>query len=292
STRIQIENNTELGRLALGFNEMASTIEDYSLNLEKQVDERSKQLLEAEKMASIGSLVAGFAHEMNTPISTGIIATTHLTEQVVTLGQMIQTNSIKRSQLTHFLSECQDATEILNKTLSNAGKLVSSFKVVMLDQSRNEAGDIAFKAYIMDIIASLKHEHKHYNLTFCVNCASSIILHCDPAHLYQIFNNLILNSLRHGLNKFDPSEIKIDIKVECNQLIIQFRDNGVGIHEEILARVFEPFFTTKRDKGGSGIGLPVVANVVQNMFNGTIKCTSDGGAIFTILLPTEDLLVT
>jgi len=215
-----------------------------------------------------------------------------LAEQIKNFNQQIESGSLKKSELSHFLSLSSDSCNILHSTLYNAGKLVKSFKVVMLDQSRNEIRDISLKAYILDIYTSLKHEHKRYNLEFVVNCPDNINLHCDPAHLYQIFNNLILNSLRHAFNLEETNEIQINVDTTETNLMITFQDNGSGISDEILPNIFKPFFTTKRELGGSGIGLHVVvSNIVENVFKGTIQCESNAGARFIISMPCEGLVL-
>lgn len=262
--------------------------------LEQMVNERTEELhqamdelIEKEKMASLGSLVSGIAHEINTPLGVSVSAASYLAaihEQ--TSGSMSQ-GTLTKSQLGEFFRNLEETSTILNTNLYRASELVKSFKEISINQITEDLTCFNFKDYLDMILLSLKHEYKNSGHTFEINCASELIVNSYPGVFAQIFTNLIMNALIHGLKSKEHGVIHIEVIREEHYMNIHFFDDGIGIEPEFLSRIFEPFFTTNRGKGGSGLGLNVVYNLVTGKLNGKISCQSKlgEGTHFYIRLP-------
>ncbi len=234
-------------------------------------------LVQSEKMAALGNLVAGVAHEINTPLGVGVTAASHLKQLTDRFKEFCQSGAPRRQDLIDYLQDLQEAVTITLKNLERAAKLVHSFKQVSVDQSSEIRREFNISSYLAEILLSMQPQLKRTKHTIHVDCDEALKIEGYPGAFAQIVTNLVMNSLTHA---FDPGEEgRIQIKVERNnrQLAFTYSDNGKGMQQHVLAKIFDPFFTTKRGIGGTGLGLYVVYNIVTQQFNGTIKCESQPG---------------
>jgi len=245
------------------------------------------QLIEAEKMAALGSLVAGIAHEINTPVGVGVTAASILQEEVRGVHKRFMSGELKRSELERFMDHAGQASTILLQNLEQAASLISSFKQVAVDQASEEHRVISLKSYCGDVITSLKPKYKNRPISIENVCDDKIELNTPPGAIYQILSNLLLNSLVHAYDKNQTGTIKIAAYQESGKVVLEYQDDGKGIDPAHMKHIFDPFFTTRRGMGGSGLGLSVVYNLVTSTLKGTISAQSTlgQGSRFRILIP-------
>lgn len=245
-------------------------------------------LVQAEKFASLGQLVAGIAHEINTPLGIGLTAATHLTERTRSFQSLSESGGLKRSDLTGFLQTVAEGAEIITANLGRAAELVHSFKQVAADQTSAVRRSFSVAQLIEDLISSLSPRLRKAAQKVQFTCLSDGEMDSFPGPLGQVITNLILNALTHAYDE-TSRDGRIEIAIECKggNVIIGIKDDGCGIPPSHLPRIFDPFFTTKRGKGGTGLGLHLVYNIVTQTLGGRIGCTSavDVGTAFTLILP-------
>jgi len=248
-------------------------------------------LIESEKMASLGGLVAGIAHEINTPIGIAITASSHLSDTTKTLSNQFKLNKVTRENFDHYIEDTTSCAEILNTNLRRSAELVNSFKLVAVDQSNKNLRLYNVKEYTEKILASLKPALKKIDCQITLHCSSKISLWGDPSDLTQIITNLVMNSLTHGFEHVTSGNIGLNFSISDQYLNFTYNDSGSGISAENIEKIFDPFFTTKRGKGSSGLGMNIVYNVVTQSLNGTITCTNrpEGGIEFSLKLPLTEL---
>lgn len=285
SVRSPIRADNEIGELALHFNEMAGTIEKYSRNLETTVSERTQQLIDAEKMAALGELVAGISHEINTPVGTAITAASFVERTAAVITEHVKDGTVTKTELVEFLSSMDEAMKLTLSNLSRASELVQSFKKISVDRTCDDRRVFNLGSYLSDIILSLHPRIKRTKHKIEIKCDNSLEIDSYPGDIWQIMTNLVMNSLLHAFP--DPGKggrIIIEAVKDGDDVIIVYSDNGAGISEENMGKIFNPFFTTKRGKGGSGLGLNIVYNLVTQKFGGRIECSSSPGkgATFTL----------
>ncbi|MGE4318753.1 MAG: cache domain-containing protein [Deferribacterales bacterium] len=261
-------------------------------DLEASLDNLKKtqsQLIESEKMASLGNLVAGVAHEINTPIGIGVTSATFLEDKLKELKSAYESGSMKKSDLDKFLDLSEESVRNITVNLLRAANLIKSFKQVAVDQSSEMRREFNLKHYLGDILMSLRPKLKTTRHQITINAPEELIINSYPGAFMQIFSNLIMNSLIHGFEDTEQGKISIDVKTDGKDITIVFADNGHGMTQEQLNRIYEPFYTTKRNNGGSGLGMNVVYNLVTRKLGGTIFVSSEEGkgSVFIITLPGE-----
>ncbi len=259
--------------------------------LERRVDERSKQLVESEKMAALGELVAGVSHEINTPLGIGVTATTLLEDKTKELYKLYKTDELTRTDLESYITTAIDSVHYIYSNLKRAADLVRSFKQIAVDQTSEERREFNLTNYIDEILLSLKPEIKKKNCRVQKNIKNDFVLYSYPGTFSQIFTNLIMNSLIHAFENSSDSLIMIEYFKENKYLVIKYDDNGSGIKKENMKKIFEPFFTSRRGQGGCGLGLPIVYNLVVQNLKGEINCESKfgSGTTFIIKIPWDNL---
>ncbi|RTE87612.1 MULTISPECIES: YfiR/HmsC family protein [Gammaproteobacteria] len=245
------------------------------------------KLVESEKMAALGNLVAGVAHEVNTPLGVALTATTMLNDRRERLIETISTQQLTREQLDAFLSKAEESLSLTEKNLSRVARLISNFKQVAVDQMVSERREIDLREYLEEIMSTLSIELRRAQIKYEILVDSKITMTTIPGAMAQIITNLTTNSIRHG---FEGSTGTITLAAEPapgDNIKITFKDNGSGMEPQVVQQVFEPFFTTKRNEGGTGLGMPIVYNLVRQKLNGDIKVESkpDEGTTFTLILP-------
>ena len=247
-------------------------------------------LVESEKMASLGSLVAGVAHEINTPIGISVTASSYLQERVADFKSHIDSKQLSRSYLNEFTVNLDESMQLLQSNLRRASELIASFKQVAVDQSSEARYNFSLADNLHQVVVSLGHKLKKSQCEVDIQCDPKLSIFSFPGSFTQIYSNLILNSINHGFDSWDkPKKITIKVEQQGEELFIDYSDNGRGIPPEILPRIFDPFVTSKRGQGGSGLGTHIIYNLVVQLLKGRISCASEpgNGAQFHIRLPIQ-----
>ncbi|MEG4859759.1 ATP-binding sensor histidine kinase [Microcoleus sp. K1-B6] len=283
--------------------QLYANLHQFNQNLENLVQQRTSELsqtledlksaqnklVESEKMAALGGLVAGVAHEINTPIGIGITAASLLAEKATKFFEVYSNGQIKRSELEKFLDTAVQSSNMILSNLTRAADLIHSFKEVAVDQSSELKRTFNVKNYLEEILTSLSAKLKRTKHKIEIKCDENIVVDSYPGVVCQIVTNLVLNSLIHAYDVEDEGVLAFDFKLEGDRLIFEYADNGKGIDPENLSKIFEPFFTTKRGQGGTGLGLHIIYNLVTQKLKGTISCTSqvNKGTRFMIEFPAK-----
>jgi len=258
--------------------ELLSTLE----NLQKT----QEQLIESEKMAALGGLVAGVAHEINTPVGIGVTAVSNLHEEIQKMAALYKKDEISRKDFKEFLQSASDAALLIQKNLERTAELIQSFKQVSVDQVSEQQRVFNLKSYLNDIIRSLSPKFRHKEITFNIECDNKLELNSFPGVYAQVFTNLLLNTITHGFHDKQKGTIAIHVSQKDNRLNIEYRDDGTGITKKDLPHIFEPFYTSDQHRG-TGLGLNIVYNLVKQKLQGSISCDSrtGEGVLFKIETP-------
>ncbi|MCA9714021.1 MAG: PAS domain-containing sensor histidine kinase [Myxococcales bacterium] len=245
-----------------------------------------RQLVNAEKMAALGGLVAGVAHEINTPVGIGVTAASHLRDQAARISRAYEDGALTRSGMEEFLDVARQSSQMILANLQRASELVQSFKLVAVDQSSEERRAFHVRRYLEEIIRSLQPKLRQSRVEVALSGGDFITVNY-PGALSQVITNLVINSLTHAYDEGARGRITISARARGDVIELEFADDGRGIDPANQERVFEPFFTTRRGRGGSGLGLHVLYNLVTQRMGGTVRCRSDGasGTSFHIELP-------
>jgi signal transduction histidine kinase len=256
----------------------------------QQLRTTQNQLLEFEKMAALGNLVAGVAHEINTPIGISVTAASVLSEDATDFLTIYKSGKMKRADLETFLDTAKESSSMILANLKRAADLVQSFKQVAVDQSSESQRCFYLKEYLEEIILSLIGNLKRTKHRIEITGDTNLTLNSYPGTLSQIVTNLVMNSLIHAYAEKEAGQIQIDFKQEGEQLILQYSDDGQGIKPENINQIFDPFFTTNRSQGSTGLGLHIVYNLITQKLRGTIQCESQVGmgTKFTLKLPIKE----
>ncbi|MDX1570448.1 MAG: two-component regulator propeller domain-containing protein [Xanthomonadales bacterium] len=243
------------------------------------------QLVESEKMASLGNLVAGIAHEINTPVGVALTAATYMQGQIRrALNQVDSEDGEAELDLRDVFNKERKNVEFLIQNLNRAAELIRSFKQVAVDQSSEERRAFKMAAYLEEILTSLHPKLKKTNHEVNVECDEDLELESYPGALYQVITNLVMNSLIHGFQGVDAGEIRIEVSHQGNVVRINYQDDGRGFGPEVQERIFEPFYTTRRGSGGSGLGMHIVYNLVTQVLRGRIRITGAPGEGVKIMI--------
>jgi PAS domain S-box-containing protein len=246
------------------------------------------ELVRSEKMAALGSLVAGVAHELNTPIGNSVTVASTLQDQTQEMFNVMSKGTLRRSSLNQYLENIRHGSEILMRTLGMASELIRSFKQVAVDQSSNQRRQFNLRDALLEVVSTLKPMYKATPYTLEMDLESNIQMDSFPGPLGQIITNFMTNALSHAFESRSAGTIHIYSRLhdELHAEVI-FSDDGLGISEVNKKRVFDPFFTTKLGQGGSGLGLNIAYNLVTGVLGGTLKLESKlgYGTRFTMVLP-------
>ena len=246
------------------------------------------ELVQSEKLAALGSLVAGIAHELNTPVGNGLMAASTLQDYGRDIAAAVGKGALKRSMLEQFLLDNKTATDILVRNLRRASELITSFKQVAVDQASSQRRRFQLSEVVKEILITLGPTLKKTPFVIDSNIDDSIELDSYPGALGQVLVNLINNALIHGLSGLEHGKIGLyAFPYEPGWIELAISDNGRGIAEEHLPRIFDPFFTTRLGQGGSGLGLNIVHNLVTGVLGGKLEVASQlgWGVRFAIRLP-------
>ena len=259
---------------------------DLSASL-SELRDAQEQLVHAEKMAALGGLVAGVAHEINTPLGIGVTAASYLEQETRKLGAELEEKRLTAEGLHRFRQSALESCQLILRNLMRADKLVRSFKQVAVDQSSEEKRRIDLASYLAEIMTSLHPTLKRTQHSVSIDCPEGMELDTYPGALYQIVVNLVMNSLTHAFPGRNDGHISIRAQRAGDNVVLAYRDDGVGMPEEVRRKVFEPFFTTRRGEGGSGLGMHIVWNLATQVLRGSITVDSapGSGAAFELRFP-------
>lgn len=275
----------ELRRAEMNMQERLKEDRDKLSDALDNLEQAQDKLIASEKLASLGSLVAGVAHEINTPIGVSVTMSTHLKDNLEELMKAIKAGELKQSFLDQFEGESQEAFKVMESSLDKASHLIQNFKQVASDQSSSNRRKFDVKEVIDEVMTTLRHQLKGTSYKYRVEGSPQIIMDSYPGPLGQVITNLFNNSVMHGFDDREEGEINIRFIQAGEQVKIYFNDNGTGIGDSEIGRIFDPFYTTKLGQGGSGLGLNIVHNIVSSVLGGDIDVTSKVGTEFELVLP-------
>ena len=230
-----------------------------------------QQLVEADRMAFLGGLVAGVAHEINTPVGTILTAITKLEEQQQQFALLCQQQSVSKKELLLFLKHIGSACKITIENINRAAELVANFKQVAVDQSSEECRQFLLAENLNSIVLSLQPKIKVTNIKVAIDCDSTLLIRSYPGAFAQVITCLILNSIVHGFKPLQPGNILIRVNQSEHSLYLFYSDDGVGLSAEGKEKLFEPFYTTIRGCGGSGLGGHIIYNLITQTLKGDVK---------------------
>ena len=268
-------------------------LQEANLKLEKtlqSLEKAQQDLIQSEKLAALGSLVAGVAHELNTPIGTALMSATTLSKDVELLESALK-EGLRRSMFETFLAESQQTTSILQRNLERASSLISSFKQVAVDRTTSHRREFNVYQVIVEAVTLLQPLLKKTSHQLVLDVPEDLKIISYPGPLGQVITNLIQNALMHAFEKQENGLITLSVSYDAVEQLVMLAvtDNGIGMEASLQKKVFDPFFTTKMGQGGSGLGLHLVHNLVTGVLGGKIKLTSslEKGSCFMLVFPSQ-----
>jgi signal transduction histidine kinase len=256
----------------------ATSAKDRAEKALAELQRTQESLIHAEKVSSLAQLVGGIAHEINTPVGVALTAASYFERNTAEINRRFTEGALKKSDLAEYLSSTAEAASFISGNLTRAADLVQSFKRVAVDQTSEKRRDFDLAGYLGEIIQSLRPVLKKLPHAVEIDCPKGIVVDSFPGALFQVMTNFVMNSVEHGFSIEKPGQIHIAVREEGENLRIEYSDDGIGIPRENMKKLFEPFFTTSRGRGGSGLGLHIVYNLVTSVLKGEIRCESEPGA--------------
>jgi signal transduction histidine kinase len=254
------------------------------------LNDTQEQLIQSEKFASLGRLVKGVAHEINTPLSIAITANSLIFEDSACLKKKIENNALSKASLIKHITTSEESSVMVDNALERVKNLVDDFKLVSADQVIGAKREVNLFDYIREVASTLSRELEESHISYQCSGDDQICITTIPAVLYQVITNLITNSIIHAFKLGCTGEISIRVSYQEQGLVeIDYRDNGKGMDEETLKNIFEPFFTTNRAEGNTGLGMNIVFNLVTLQLQGDISVESEEnvGTFIKLVLPTS-----
>lgn len=304
---VPVLRSDEFGQLSARLDAMRNSLAQSVARLEERVEERTfalkavntrlqttlddlqrmqNLLVQSEKLASLGSLVAGVAHELNTPIGTGVTVVSTISDKCLELRRQID-QGIRRSQLDAMIDDIETASTLAQKSLQRAARLIHDFKQVAVDQTSSRRREFEMHDMLREMMAAVRLRHKHTPVDIKVIAPPGIVMDSYPGTLEQVLTNLIDNAIIHGAEGRSDCVVTIAAARQGRYATLTVTDNGNGIPAENRDRIFDPFFTTQLGKGGSGLGLSIVYGLVTGLLGGHIAVESIAGqgTTFALELP-------
>ncbi|WP_247894184.1 PAS-domain containing protein [Azospirillum sp. B510] len=258
---------------------------------EAELRDAQASLIQAEKLSSLAQLVAGVAHEVNTPIGVTLTAISHLGEEVARIRALFEENRIRRRDFQEFLDVAWESTRMIMTNVERATGLIQSFKQVAADQASGERRPFDLAAYVDEVLLSLRPSLRRTRVVVELDIPAGLIIDGYPGAFAQVLSNLVINALVHAFDEGESGLIRLSAREEPEGWIeMRYADDGKGIPEAIRSRIFEPFFTTRRGLGASGLGLSICANIMTATMRGSIALDRNGegeerGARFLLRFP-------
>lgn len=265
---------------------VAKRTEELSETIE-QLKAAQSQLIESEKLAALGGLVAGVAHEVNTPLGISVTAASVMAEVLNDIKDRFDKKSLTSEVFEERLGVALESISILNSNIARASKLVRDFKQTAVDQESEVCCRFSVKSSLDALLASLNSETRKLAVAVSLSCDENIVMESYPGAVTQLMANLVINSVRHAFVGVAQPAIDIIVSDHGDQVFIEYRDNGVGVPDELHEKIFEPFYTTKRGHGGSGLGLNIVYNIAVGKLGGKLEFSSspNQGVHFLLCFP-------
>lgn len=251
------------------------------------LQETREELIHTAKSSLTSQLVAGVAHEINTPVGVSLTTSSFLHSEVVKLLNASSEGKLTKKDFVDHLRAIDEASITIQRNLENSASLIESFKQVAVDQTGHRKRQFDLRSYFEEVIKNLHSAFKHTKHEVTLDCPEDITLDSYPGAYSQILTNLLMNSLDHGFENKEEGHIRIHVEKPSRWIVITYYDDGKGISKKDLPHIFVPFYSTAHGKGGSGLGLSVINNLVTSVLGGTIQCESavGEGTTFTIRVP-------
>jgi PAS domain S-box-containing protein len=316
-TRVQDSSGKIIGFLGIARDitlqlQAEQALQDLNHQLEKRVEERTAELddtnknlanamhnlqlaqdelVRTEKLTALGDIVAVVAHEINTPIGNCLTVATTLRDRSTELYAEVEQGTIRRSSLSSYMNDSKEGLDILIRGLHRSSELVSNFKQVAVDQTSEQRRVFKLHQIVNEVVALMMPKLRKTPHQLEISIPDEITMDSFPGPLEQVVSNLINNSILHAFDADKKGTMKLVASLDAQNVRITFSDDGKGIPEQYLNRIFDPFFTTKLGRGGTGLGLNIVHNIVKNMLGGQIDVRTKGiteagtGTTFVMVLP-------
>jgi len=273
--------------------EANQTLEQKVIDRTAELEAAQEKLVESEKMAALGNLVAGIAHEVNTPLGIALTSVSNCKEELKDIYRDFENDELTEQGLKDFEAICSEGLNLAETSLMRAANLVQDFKRTSADQTSLEIEEIALDEYIPRVCNPLKPMLRKEQVELSIDVTPNLVITTCPGIIAQLLTNLISNAQRHAFGPSvnnDVNRVSVSCSKNAKGIVISVQDNGKGIPEALHKKVFEPFYTTARDKGGTGLGLNILYNLVRQKFNGEIdlKSTPGEGTKVTVCIPVED----
>jgi len=239
--------------------------------------EAQAELVRQEKLASLGRLVAGVAHEINTPLGICVTATSHLVQELKLTREELAAGEMTEDSLNAFLDIVDQSLRIMTTNTQRAAALVRSFKQVAVDQSSDDIRSFNLNSYLNEVLLSLQPKLKGRPVKVELDCPKDLVLDSFPGAVSQILTNMVVNSLVHGFEREQAGTISVRAALEDDMVSFDYADDGMGMDADTLDKLFDPFFTTKRGTGGSGLGAHILYNLVTGALGGSVRVESAPG---------------
>jgi signal transduction histidine kinase len=253
-----------------------------------ELRDTQKSLIDAEKLAALGGLVAGVAHEVNNPVGISLTVASSLARRCNMFAAEVREGPLRRSRLEEFIGTTGDAARQLVANLQRAGELIQSFKQVAVDRSHAEQREFDLREATEQIIASVRPVLRKSQIGININIPPGIIMDSDPGSYGQVLTNIFLNAVVHAFPGGRAGKIDVKAHRIGEHLVEIFvADDGVGMNDEVRRRAFDPFFTTRRSQGGTGLGLHIIHNLVTQSLGGRLSLVSalGSGTTIRVVLP-------
>jgi two-component system NtrC family sensor kinase len=254
----------------------------------KRLQETQDRLVQSEKMASLGLLVAGIAHEINTPIGVALTAASNFGERTIAMTESFESNALKRADMQRYMVLARETSDMIMFNIGRAAQLIQSFKQVAVDQASEHQRSFDLNTFLGQLMSSLEPDVRKAGHRIVLECPEGITVDSFPGAIGQIMANLVGNAVMHAYEKGTGGLIKVGGEIETDEKVVLFvQDFGRGMSAEVQAKIYDPFFTTRRGTGGSGLGMHIVFNLVSERLKGSIRCDSvvGQGTRFTLSIP-------
>jgi signal transduction histidine kinase len=277
-------------QLEIRVNQRTEQFESANTALQESMDKLEQamnELVYAEKLASLGSMVAGISHELNTPIGNTLLAATSMEKLFEDVSEKIQAGNFKRTSFDDFIKEGLEMSSLISRSTKRAADMVTSFKQVAIDQTSEQRRTFDLRDVIEDNAKSLLTNFKKKQIKVINTVPVGIECNSFPGPLGQILSNIIQNAIIHGFDEKGSGTLTIQAENQMKQVILSIQDDGVGMPLSVIAHVFDPFFTTKLGRGGSGLGLSISHRIATSVLGGDLRVESTlgEGATFILALP-------
>ena len=289
-----LSRSDEMGALSNSFQSIINTFRDVNKTLEEEIIKKNQELesqfqliVEQEKHASLGLIVTGIAHEINTPIGNCLSVSTYLESKSKKLSEKYDQGKMTKDDFVEFNDIQKQSLELIIESMKHAIGIIDNFKMISVNHSIESKHLFAVYDVFSSVTISLRSEYAHTKHEIIINCDKNIVINSFPGALTQVITHLVMNSLKHGFKTIDKGLIEITVKILKQHIEIIYTDNGRGMSRENIEKMYIPFYTTDRAKGASGLGMHVVFNLISQKLGGTIQFTGqeNKGMEFKIVLP-------